>query len=67
MSSIEKAGRECVRCGKPFWGTEMIDAQGRTVDSEGGMKFTEGWVCDECLGESGGDLIERIRRELSSR
>lgn len=50
---------KCMTCDKPVYAWRSYDEEDRLIDSEGGMFFDEGFVCDQCL-------IEDERKTLES-
>lgn len=46
-SALEK----CVQCESFVYATKHLDEEGRLMDSEGGMFFDDGFVCDRCLAQ----------------
>lgn len=44
-SALEK----CSRCALFVYATRYFDERDRLVDSDGGMFFDDGFVCDRCL------------------
>ena len=47
----------CDRCSKRAPGIFWYDADGRVVDSQGFMRFEDKTVCDDCLNDSGMEML----------
>lgn len=43
--------RQCRRCLRTVAYRQTRDEAGQVMDSEGGIQFDDGFICDACLGE----------------
>ena len=51
VDSILDLKAQCTRCGIWTSGRLHFDSRLKVVDSDGGLLFTNGWTCHNCLGE----------------